>query len=74
MKRAQRRYQKQRAKQKARRLVRQIWGYQGQMREDVEKVMVENCDNLKICNKPCCQNPRRSGWYPAGGKTRKELE
>lgn len=35
--------------------------------------MIHNADNPKICNGPCCKNPRRCGWLKANGRTRKEL-
>ena len=39
----------------------------------VLRMMINNADNPKICNGPCCANPRRSGWLKANGQTRKEL-
>lgn len=35
--------------------------------------MIHNADNPKMCNGPCCKNPRRSGYEKAKGKTIREL-
>jgi len=70
IKRAIRRNQKASKRNKAEKLVKEVWK---EKTPDVVEMMVRNCDNLKMCNKDCCKNPRRSGWSKSKGKTRKEL-
>ena len=68
--RAVRRAAKERKRRYAAKIVLEVWR---EKHPAVLENMVHNADNLKICNGPCCKNPRRSGWLRARGKTRKEL-
>lgn len=68
--RAIRRNQRINKRNKAERIVRDIW--QDRSPALIEQMMC-NCDNLKLCGKDCCKNPRRSGWSKASGRTRREL-
>jgi hypothetical protein len=68
--RAERRARRDRKKRRVARVVLEVWR---ERNPDVLGNMVRNADNPKICNKPCCKNPRRSGWTNGKGKTLKEL-
>lgn len=70
-KRAARRRQKISKQKKVENMVRNIWNNKN---PSLLQDMIHNCDNVKICGKDCCKNPRRSGWSKAKGKTRKELQ
>ncbi|MES2790892.1 MAG: hypothetical protein V4719_14875 [Planctomycetota bacterium] len=68
--RAQRRTTKEFLKVTARRIARQL---SGRPNPELEHHFACNCDNLKMCGSPCCQNPRRNGWTKNKGKTRGEI-
>lgn len=53
-------------------MVRNAW--QRQSDESLVHQMRCNADNVCMCGKPCCQNPRRNGWSHGGGKTIEELQ
>ncbi len=71
MSRAIRRHQKEKKRKYAERLVLETWRYRT---PSLLIDMIHNCDNLKMCRRDCCKNPRRSGWSKASGKTARELQ
>lgn len=71
MGRAERRHHKERVKKKIKRVIRSWW--LDRTEEEVEHLGNKLADNPKVCDGPCCKNPRRSGWESSDGKTRKEL-
>lgn len=58
MDRAERRSRKEKAKDHAVRIVRHVWC---STQQAMEQWALENADNLKVCDKDCCKNIRRSG-------------
>lgn len=56
--RAQRRHDTKRVKQKALRLVKEVWRSRS---EQLEKWAIKNADHLRNCSCSMCENPRKRG-------------
>jgi len=55
-----RRHQKQRVKDKAFHVLKDVWDYSNYMSdEEMKESAAKIADNLKLCSKSCCGNPRK---------------